>query len=97
MSGVRRDNKGEGEVQSDTHSSPSYTSAPAREEQRPTYISALIDLNAWHHALHQVTGDMALCFNKAVPADLICWAKRLQAVASEMADKARGCDDGTIS
>ena len=28
------------------------------------------DLNEWHHTLHQVTGDMALRFNKATAADL---------------------------
>jgi hypothetical protein len=43
-----------------------------------------IDLNAWHHALHQVTGAMALKFNRATPHDLERWAEMLQAVAAEM-------------
>ena len=42
------------------------------------------DLNAWHHAIHQVTGDMALRFNKATAADLERWAEILQEVAEEM-------------
>ena len=29
----------------------------------------MADLNNWHHAIHQVTGDMALRFNKATVAD----------------------------
>lgn len=49
---------------------------------------AVIDLNVWHHAIHQVTGDMALCFNKATPADLRYWAATLQAVADEMTERA---------
>jgi hypothetical protein len=44
----------------------------------------LIDLNAWHHAIHQVTGDMALRFNRATPADLKRWTEMLRAVAEEM-------------
>ena len=42
------------------------------------------DLNRWHHAIHEVTGDMALRFNKATAADLERWAKMLRAVAGEM-------------
>jgi hypothetical protein len=42
------------------------------------------DLNKWHHAIHQVTGDMALCFNKATAADLERWAKMLRDVAEKM-------------
>ena len=42
------------------------------------------DLNVWHHAIHQVTGDMALRFNKATAADLERWAEILQKVAEEM-------------
>ena len=42
------------------------------------------DLNGWHHAVHQVTGDMALRFNKATAADLERWAKILQKVAKGM-------------
>ena len=43
------------------------------------------DLNAWHHAIHQVTGGMALRFNKATGADLERWAEMLRKVAGEMA------------
>jgi hypothetical protein len=53
----------------------------------PSHISArakVIDLNAWHHAIHQVTGDMALRFNRATPADLRRWASMLQKVVEEM-------------
>jgi hypothetical protein len=34
--------------------------------------------------LHQVTGAMALKFNRATPADLECWSRTLLAVAEEM-------------
>ncbi len=44
----------------------------------------VIDLNAWHHAIHQVTGDMALRFNRATASDLQRWSKVLLAVAEEM-------------
>jgi hypothetical protein len=44
----------------------------------------MFDLNGWHHAVHQVTGEMALRFNKAKAADLQCWAAMLRAVATEM-------------
>jgi nucleoside phosphorylase len=43
-----------------------------------------IDLNAWHHAIHQVTGAMATRFNRAKPEDLAKWAKALKAIAEEM-------------
>lgn len=43
-----------------------------------------IDLNKWHHALHQVTGDMAGKYNRATAADLERWAKMLRDVAGEM-------------
>jgi hypothetical protein len=33
----------------------------------------VIDLNHWHHAVHQVSGDMALKFSRATPADLKDW------------------------
>jgi hypothetical protein len=52
-----------------------------------SHISAqaeVIDLNTWHHIIHQVTGDMALRFNRARPDDLKRWARMLQAVAKEM-------------
>jgi hypothetical protein len=44
----------------------------------------VIDLNVWHHAIHQVTGDMALSFNKAAPTDLKRWASVLHSIAEEM-------------
>lgn len=44
----------------------------------------VIDLNAWHHAIHQVTGDMALRFNRATAADLERWTRMLRDVAREM-------------
>ena len=47
------------------------------------------DLNEWHHAIHQVTGDMALLFNRATAADLERWAKTLRRVAEEMGAEAR--------
>jgi hypothetical protein len=45
---------------------------------------AVIDLNAWHHAIHRVTGAMALRFNRATPADLQTWGRQLRAVADAM-------------
>jgi hypothetical protein len=44
----------------------------------------MIDLNNLHRAIHQVTGSMALRFNRATPADLMKWAEMLRAVAVEM-------------
>jgi endogenous inhibitor of DNA gyrase (YacG/DUF329 family) len=44
----------------------------------------MIDLNRWHHVIHQVTGAMALRFNRAAAIDLERWAKMLRAVADEM-------------
>ena len=44
-----------------------------------------IDLNSWHHTIHQVTGDMALRFNKATTADLDRWANMLRELANEIA------------
>lgn len=53
------------------------------------------DLDQWHHAIHQVTGDMALRFNKATAADLERWAKMLREVAKEMeATKSRKISQG---
>ena len=46
--------------------------------------TAIIGLNEWHHAIHQVTGDMALRFNRATTDDLRRWAKMLRHVAEEM-------------
>jgi hypothetical protein len=45
------------------------------------------DLNKWHRALHRVTGDMALKFNKAAGDDLVRWSQMLQDVAKEMEQK----------
>ena len=45
---------------------------------------AAVDLNGWHHAIHQITGDIALRFNGATAADLEHWAKLLREVAEEM-------------
>ena len=50
----------------------------------------MIDLNAWHHAIHQVTGDMALRFNRATADDLKRWSRALQQVAMEMQALAPG-------
>jgi hypothetical protein len=51
----------------------------------------VIDLNVWHHAIHQVTGDMALSFNTATRADLKRWASVLRSVAEEMEEKGQHC------
>ena len=42
------------------------------------------DLNKWHHAIHLVTGSMALHFNKATAVDLERWANALREVADAM-------------
>jgi hypothetical protein len=55
-----------------------------QEQEKDRIMDDWIDLNAWHHALHQVTGAMALKFNRATPHDLERWAEMLQAVAAEM-------------
>ena len=62
---IRKRKREEGCDQSDCLFTPTHFSARAR----------VIDLNAWHHAIRQVTGDMALQFNKATPADLKRWAR----------------------
>jgi len=43
-----------------------------------------IDLNRWHHAIHLVTGDMAVRFNGASAADLKRWPKMLRDIADKM-------------
>ena len=48
------------------------------------YAAPDADLNLWHRAIHEVTGDMALRFNKATATDLERWAKMLREVAKEM-------------
>jgi hypothetical protein len=50
----------------------------------------VIDLNGWHHAIHQVTGDMALRYNQATADDLKRWSRALQRVAKEMQALAPG-------
>jgi endogenous inhibitor of DNA gyrase (YacG/DUF329 family) len=57
---------------------------------------ASIDLNRWHHAVHQVTGNMALRFNRAAGVDLERWVRMLRTVADEMeaaAAEAREVED----
>jgi hypothetical protein len=49
----------------------------------------VIDLNKMHHAIHQVSGDMALRFYKATAVDLIRWAKMLRELAQDMEDAAK--------
>jgi hypothetical protein len=44
----------------------------------------VVDLNVWHHAIHQVTGDMAVRFNRATIKDLQRWICKLRAVAEQM-------------
>lgn len=44
----------------------------------------MIDLNKLHHSLHQVSGAMALRFNRATVTDLRQWAEALRTVAGEM-------------
>jgi hypothetical protein len=44
----------------------------------------MIDLNPLHHAAHQITGDMAVRFNRATAADLMRWAAALRALADQM-------------
>ena len=44
----------------------------------------MFDLNIWHHALHQVTGAMALRWCRATAWDLQRWAAELRAVAAAM-------------
>jgi hypothetical protein len=46
-------------------------------------------LNKWHHAVHQVTGDMAVLFNRATTDDLKRWAEMLRTIADEM-DRSTG-------
>jgi hypothetical protein len=57
----------------------------------------MIDLNQLHHAAHQITGDMAVKFNTAAPADLERWAAALRTLADAMATTATaasGLDKG---
>ena len=72
---------------------PPNISSTGHARRAPGHISAtdrVIDLNAWHHAIHQVTGDMALRFNQATADDLERWSKVLQRVAKEMQALAPG-------
>jgi hypothetical protein len=43
-----------------------------------------IDLNRLHRALHQVTSDMAVKFNRATVDDLALWIKALRVIAKAM-------------
>jgi hypothetical protein len=52
----------------------------------------IIDLNRWHHAIHQVSGAMALKFNRATIDDTKRWAEMLRTIADEM--QKGGCSDG---
>ncbi len=52
--------------------------------ERATAREPVIDLNAWHRAIHEVTGDMALRFNRAAADDLKRWSRMLRVVAEEM-------------
>jgi hypothetical protein len=54
----------------------------------------VIDLNVWHHAIHQVSGGMALRFNKATSADLAEWAAMLRKIATEMEQEASAKEGG---
>jgi hypothetical protein len=44
----------------------------------------MIDLNHWHHAIHQITGGMAVTFNRGTAEDLAKRAGMLRVVAKEM-------------
>jgi hypothetical protein len=44
----------------------------------------VIDLDIWHHALHEITGSMALHWCRATPDELRAWSAALAAVAAEM-------------
>jgi hypothetical protein len=50
----------------------------------------MIYINLLHHAVHQVSGDMALKFNKVTPADLERWARTLRALAEQMETRMKG-------
>lgn len=53
-----------------------------------------IDLNKWHHDVHQISGSIALKWCRATPADLKQWAKALRTIADEMEAEARAQCDG---
>jgi hypothetical protein len=36
----------------------------------------VIDLNDWHHAIHRVTGEHGLRFNRATAVDLQRWIRQ---------------------
>jgi hypothetical protein len=44
----------------------------------------MIDLNRLHHAVHQVSGSMALVWCRATATDLRQWAHALHTIADEM-------------
>ena len=57
----------------------------------------VIDLNVWHHQLHQTTGAMAVRFNKAGAEDLRCWAEDLHRIAAEMEAEANQHDESALA
>jgi hypothetical protein len=44
----------------------------------------MVDLNAWHTALHRITGSMALAWTRVSAGDLRGWAETLRGIADEM-------------
>jgi hypothetical protein len=44
----------------------------------------MLCMDRWLHAIHQVTGSMALRFTKATAADLQHWVGMLRTTAAEM-------------
>ena len=53
-----------------------------------------VDLNRWHHDVHQVSGGIALKFNKATVVDLARWARALRGIADEMEAEAQALCEG---
>jgi hypothetical protein len=49
-----------------------------------------INLNEWHHAVHQSTGDPCASIEPTA-TDLERWARMLRSVAGEMEDVSRDC------
>jgi hypothetical protein len=67
---------------------PSDKPKPARRRGATGKQMSVIDLNKMHHAIHQISGDMALRFNKATVDDLKRWAKMLRELARDMEEAA---------
>jgi hypothetical protein len=51
----------------------------------PPPVDAPIDLREFHYRVHGVTGDMAIAWCRATPADLVRWADTLRVIADGMA------------